>query len=108
MAKIIIIDDQPLVRKIVSNFLRHQGHQIIALKNDYTLKQLVDASCPDVILVDCIANGYDSFELLRTLKRQYPDIPSMDYLIQNPNDLPHFSRLLASVLQSNRNQRITA
>lgn len=68
MAKILLIDDDPDVRKLMGNLLNKEGYQVAtASGRDEALASLQEGK-PSVILLDVLLSGADGRELCRELK----------------------------------------
>lgn len=66
--KIMLVDDEPSILKVLSIKLRVSGYQVIsALNGDEALK-LIKSEKPDVVLLDVIMPGMDGFEVLQKLR----------------------------------------
>ena len=75
MANILIIDDQPHVRKLILKALTSDGYQV-AITDDASLtEEYIRKLQLDVLLLNSLSEGFDSFELLMDIKREYPKFP---------------------------------
>lgn len=70
MKKILIVDDQPEVRELVSVTLEVGPYQIFTASNGTQALTLAQAEHPDLILLDVMmpGGGPDGFEVCRQLK----------------------------------------
>ena len=78
MAKILIVDDHPIVRKGMSHLIEEKfgtRHKVIgqAEDADEALDEL-DRLQPDMVIVDIFLKGSDGIELVKRIKLKYPDI----------------------------------
>ena len=72
--KVMLVDDQPLIRNGIASLLRSRGHEVVAEANDgQEALGLVDESSPDLILMDIQMPGMGGLEATRLIKTQYPD-----------------------------------
>lgn len=69
-ATILVIDDQPGIRRLLTEVLQDEGFHVITAANGYEGIQLAQNSNPNVILMDMKMPGMDGIEALRELKRQ--------------------------------------
>lgn len=70
MAKILLIDDDPDIRTVMSSVLRREGYEVeTASRREEALEKL-NAAKPAVILLDVLLSGSDGRELCRELKSQ--------------------------------------
>jgi two-component system KDP operon response regulator KdpE len=72
--RILIVDDEPLIRWSLSNTLRDSGHDAVEAVNAATaLRAVVDAEVPfDVMLLDFRLPDSRSLDLLAQLRRLTP------------------------------------
>ena len=101
MATILIVDDQPVILDLVKSALRDEGHDIVTIESPVGIEHQIDALDPDLILLDRMANSFNSFDLLLELKLQYPKLPVMVYILQKMVDLDRLKQSLAYALQGN-------
>ncbi|MBW1741127.1 MAG: response regulator [Deltaproteobacteria bacterium] len=75
MANILIIDDQPCVRKLLSEELIIEGYQVHSLGHAESVREHLLSSQPDLVLLDLYLEGPEGFGLFEDIKRQYPHMP---------------------------------
>lgn len=76
MARILLVDDDNLVRTTLANFLAHDGHQVTEAANGLEAKRLLTAETFDLVLTDIIMPEHDGLELLMSQFMQ-PDRPKI-------------------------------
>ena len=79
MNKILLVDDEPSLVKIVSRRLEAEGFQVcIAMDGEEALKQ-VEAEHPDLIILDVMLPKMNGYEVCRKLKwdPRFQKIPIM-------------------------------
>lgn len=75
MAKIMIVDDSRILRKILTNTLTEAGHEVIAdAGNGKEALMLLEKVQPDLITLDITMPVMDGLEALNQIKASYPDI----------------------------------
>ncbi|MBC7797577.1 MAG: response regulator [Pyrinomonadaceae bacterium] len=69
---IMIVDDSPSVRRVMTNFATKAGLKVVAAKDGLEAVEMLQLTrtLPDVILSDVEMPRMDGYELLATLKRQ--------------------------------------
>jgi len=72
--KILIVDDEPALVKVVSIKLRVSGYEVITALNGHEALSLIKSEKPDIVLLDVIMPGMDGFEVLQRL-RAFSKIP---------------------------------
>jgi two-component system cell cycle response regulator len=69
VARVLIVEDSPDSMKLFSAVLGLQGHTVAGLADGDGLLAALEASPPDVILMDVQLPGTDGFELLARIRR---------------------------------------
>jgi len=75
MPGILIVDDQPCVRALLSEELVHEGYRVEGLGDAESVRTRLRFMRPDLVLLDLYLDGADGWELLRDIKRQHPQLP---------------------------------
>lgn len=66
--RILIVDDNPVIRSIIKDIVTRNGHQVVAEAED--LKQALSAyqkHKPDLVTLDLILTGEDGLAVLRAI-----------------------------------------
>jgi two-component system nitrogen regulation response regulator NtrX len=72
---ILIVDDEEGIRRSVADILADEGYApAVAADAEDALRQ-VTAAPPDLVLLDVAMPGRDGIELLRDLRRAWPELP---------------------------------
>lgn len=69
-SKILVVDDEPAVRRVIREILALEGYEVSEAPDAETALQAVKEVEPHLILVDVELPGADGLELCKTLKRQ--------------------------------------
>jgi two-component system KDP operon response regulator KdpE len=72
--KILVVDDEPPIRKLVRMGLSTQGYQILEAANGKAALELLTQS-PDLIILDLGLPDIEGLELLRTLRARNESVP---------------------------------
>jgi len=75
MAKILIIDDQPYVRELLSEELTDEGHRVASAGDANSALKRLKASNPDLVVLDLYLEGANGFGVLHDIKKQHPGLP---------------------------------
>ena len=67
-ATLLIVDDEPQVRKLLETLLQHEGYQTRSASSGEEALTLVAQQPPDLILLDVMMPGMDGFEVANRLK----------------------------------------
>ncbi|MDD5645088.1 MAG: response regulator [bacterium] len=70
MKKILIVDDQPEVRELVTITLKNENYKILEAKDGQESIDIIKKEKPDIILLDIMLPGeIDGFEVCRRVKQ---------------------------------------
>ena len=72
MSTILIADDEARIRRLVSDFLKRDGHSILEAADGREAVQILENRRPglDLAILDVMMPGMDGFEVLRELRSQ--------------------------------------
>ncbi len=122
--KILLVEDNPVNRRLAEFLLRSQGYQVRAATNAQEAFDTIKAERPDLILMDVQLPGMDGLEATRKLKeepatRDIPVVAVTSYAmkgdrekalaagcagyITKPIDKDTFVQEVATVLASSKN-----
>jgi two-component system alkaline phosphatase synthesis response regulator PhoP len=69
-AKILIIDDEPSIHRLVTAYLKQEGYQVLTASDGIKGLELARTSKPDLIVLDLMLPGIDGLEVLSNLRRE--------------------------------------
>lgn len=75
MARILIIDDDALLRNVLAKALVHAGHTVIQAEDGRQGIDLMRATEVDVAITDLIMPVQEGVETIIALRRDHPDVP---------------------------------
>ena len=76
MSSVLIIDDEPNIRRMVGALLASEGYEVRDAAEGAVGLQRIAESCPDVVLLDLMIPGeLDGLETLARLRASVPDVP---------------------------------
>lgn len=70
MEKILIADDEQLMRQLAIDFLRPEGYEILEASDGKEALEIYDKEHPDLILLDVMMPGYDGWTVCREIRRE--------------------------------------
>lgn len=70
MTKILVIDDEPSILKLVSAYLKPEGYEVYTATDGHAGLKAAHAFKPDLIILDLMLPGMDGIELLTRLRRE--------------------------------------
>jgi two-component system, response regulator, stage 0 sporulation protein F len=120
MVHILIVDDQPSVRKFLSEELEHDGYWIESVGDSDSIWKHLDTWQPDVVILDLYLEGFKGWDILRDIKKKAPELPVVifsaydtfqedprlsqadGYVIKSFVDLHQLKEKIANVLERKR------
>ena len=73
--KILVVDDDPEVRTATRDFLSSKGYEVVVAEGGREALRLLDASPPDVVLLDVAMPDMDGMETLKRIVAAHPTMP---------------------------------
>jgi two-component system, OmpR family, alkaline phosphatase synthesis response regulator PhoP len=70
MSKILVIDDEPGILKIIGAYLKPEGYEVLTASDGESGLKAARAFKPDLVLLDVMLPGLDGIELLTRLRRE--------------------------------------
>jgi len=70
MPKILVIDDEPSITKLVSAYLKPEGYEVFTAEDGDAGLKAARTFKPDLIILDLMLPGIDGIELLSRLRRE--------------------------------------
>ena len=75
LRRLLVVDDEPLVRRTLVALLRAAGHGVIEAPDGATALALLATTPVDCVLTDLGMPGMSGWELARTIKQRRPPLP---------------------------------
>ena len=119
MAKILVVDDEDTIRKLLTSAVERQGHEVICVEDGYRACDVYNTFQPDVIVSDIKMPKMTGFQMFEELKKKHSTLApvifitghgeksaaidslrmgAFDYL-EKPFDMNDFSHRLDSALK---------
>ncbi len=73
MAKLLVVDDDALLRSVLVAFLRRQGHNVLEAGDCREARRLDQHENPDLLVVDYQLPDGDAFDLLTAVRERDPE-----------------------------------
>ena len=87
MAKILVVDDEPLLRTVLRDVLESAGYSVLVAGDGRSALRIAKAERPNCILLDIIMPELDGYETCRLLKAD-PELKAIPvFLISATTDL---------------------
>jgi DNA-binding response OmpR family regulator len=72
---VLVVDDEPMVRDVVTRYLERDGHRVVVAEDGDTARRLIEREAPSLVLLDVMLPGKtDGLELCRWI-RSSSDLP---------------------------------
>jgi DNA-binding response OmpR family regulator len=66
--KILVIDDDPSVRSLVTDSLEIEGYEVVAAEDGFAGLRAIEAHRPDCVLLDVMMPGLDGHQVLQRIR----------------------------------------
>jgi DNA-binding response OmpR family regulator len=89
---VLIVEDDPEIVKLVSLYLKRDGHNVMTANNGSDGLRLVRESKPDLVILDLMLPQLDGMEICRVLREEGSKVPiiMLTALVQEENLLQGF------------------
>jgi DNA-binding NtrC family response regulator len=74
-ARVLVVDDEPLVRQTLSEWLRRKHFHVLEAEGGRQAMERIRREAPDIVISDVVMPGMDGIELLKEAKSLKADIP---------------------------------
>jgi PAS domain S-box-containing protein len=74
---LLVVDDDPDTRRLLENILSRRGATVLIASSVDEAMALLAAESPDVLISDIGMPGRDGFDLIRTVRTQWPGLPAI-------------------------------
>ena len=75
MARILLIDDDDLLRRSLRLGLTRAGHAVVLATNGKEAMQCLAGDPPDLILTDVVMPEMDGMEVIMQVRQRFPTLP---------------------------------
>jgi DNA-binding response OmpR family regulator len=70
MAHILVVDDDPAIRQLLTDVLELDGYEVSVADDGLAAVRAVEAINPDFVILDVMMPGLDGFGVLSTIRAQ--------------------------------------
>jgi DNA-binding response OmpR family regulator len=74
MARVLVVDDEPIVRDVVARYLERDGHTIVQASDGEAARELLEREQPALVVLDVMLPGLDGLALMRWIRARF-DVP---------------------------------
>ncbi|NJL36958.1 MAG: hybrid sensor histidine kinase/response regulator [Leptolyngbyaceae cyanobacterium SM1_4_3] len=89
--RVLVVDDSPDNTFLIQAILEEEGYKIDVLNNGSDALAYIDASPPDLLLLDVMMPGMDGFEVTQRIRKN-PKLPFIPILLITAHDQPRVSQ----------------
>ncbi|MHB2150553.1 response regulator [Calditrichota bacterium LG25] len=75
MVKVLVVDDAPDVREMISDFLQMEGYNVVTASNGLEALEVMEKENPQVAVVDIEMPRMNGLEFAKKVLNQNPDFP---------------------------------
>ncbi len=75
MKKILIVDDEEVIRMLYGEELEEEGYSVITAGSGHGLMEIVGREKPDLVILDIKMAEHDGLDLLQDIRKDFYDIP---------------------------------
>ena len=72
--KLLIVDDEAIIRDALSDWLKDIGYQVFTAENGHEALEVIERERPSIMIADLVMPGMDGIELMKRAKAQQPNI----------------------------------
>jgi two-component system OmpR family response regulator len=74
-ARLLVVEDEEMILELLSGSLRFAGFDVVTAVSGAEALRAVQASRPDLVLLDVMLPDGDGFEVVRRMRSSGPDVP---------------------------------
>ena len=72
--QVMVVDDEPMVREVVTNYLEREGFSVESIGNGQEALNRLETAVPDLIVLDVMLPAVDGLSILRSIRKR-SDVP---------------------------------
>jgi len=74
MARILVIDDQDSIRRVVRRALEQDGHEVFDASDGELGMEILESQSFDLVITDIFMPGQDGIVTLRQIRKRFPSL----------------------------------
>lgn len=75
MKKILIVDDEEVIRMLYGEELEEEGYNVVTAGSGHGLMEMIDREKPDLVILDIKMAEHDGLDLLQEIRKSFYNIP---------------------------------
>jgi len=100
MPKILIVDDNQIIRKLICDELTLANFQVVTLNTIGLIWKYIRDTQPDLVLLGLHSEGFDSWQILKDIKKHIPNLPVLIYAIKSDHSITSLKQAVNEVLKN--------
>lgn len=80
MARILVVDDEETIRKLLNSSIQRKGHEVVCVEDGYRACDVFENFKPDVIVSDIKMPRMTGFQMWEALKSKYKELPPIIFI----------------------------
>ena len=100
MPKILIVDDNRIVLRLLQKELALENFQVLTLNTIELIWKYILDMRPDLVLLGLHSEGFDSWRILNDIKKKIPNLPVLIYIIKSDHSINSLKQAINEVLKN--------
>jgi len=100
MPKILIVDDKQIIRKLICDELTLANFQVVTLNTIGLIWKYIRDTQPDLVLLGLHSEGFDSWQILKDIKKHIPNLPVLIYAIKSDHSITSLKQAVNEILKN--------
>lgn len=80
MAKILVVDDEETIRKLLNGSIQSRGHEVVCVEDGFRATDVFTVFKPDVIVSDIKMPRMTGFQMWEQLKQKHESVPPIIFI----------------------------
>lgn len=100
MPKILIVDDNRTIRRLLLKELTQDNLQVITLETIELFWEFIRTHQLDLVLLGLHSESFDCWQILNDIKKTYPDLPVLIYIVKSNHSINSLKLAIEEVLRN--------
>jgi DNA-binding NtrC family response regulator len=100
MPKILVIDDKQMIRRLIYDELTIANFKVVTLNTIGLIWKYIRDTRPDLVLLGLHSESFDSWQILKDIKKNIPDLPVLIYAIKSDHSINSLKQAINEVLKN--------
>jgi DNA-binding NtrC family response regulator len=108
MAKILIVNNEPFVRKMLTEQLEGEGHAVTHIARSALIWGHLGRNGSDIVLLNLYVDGFRSWKTYQAIKAKHPHLPVFVFVARGFDAIDHLKKTIGNVLAKRRSSDLSA